>query len=79
MIGRVKEERLTRSMLKLLGTFSFIYFYISFIYLGKGVCRYHCALVEARTTRRSLFSPPTLWELGVELRLSVLLASTFTH
>lgn len=73
-----------------LGTLSFIHsfaylsvylsIYLKFNYLlGEGDVQVPCALVEARTICRPLFSPPTLSDLEVELGLSDLVASTRPH
>lgn len=68
-----------------LGTLSFIYlfvylFILHFNYLlGEGDVQMPCALVEAKTTCRFMFSPPTPWDLGVELKLSDLIVSTLSH
>lgn len=52
------------------------YFLTALYSLCALVC--HGTPVDVRTTCRSGFSPYTTWALGIELRLTALVASTFT-
>lgn len=77
MHGKVAADRLSGNFVFYI--FVCLFIYLFYILLGEGDVQMPCALVEAKTTCRLMFSPPTPWDLGVELKLSDLIVSTLSH